>query len=304
MRDSSLRYSLALLRVPHFSNAAILQLLELFTPKEIFDESVNPSSDIFSDKVKDCFRRVDWNKVDSDLRWLDSPWNHFMSINDEDYPPLLRDIHNPPAFLFIKGRRDVLSSHQVAVVGSRASGKDGTKMAHDFAMTLSKEGLVITSGLSLGIDAGAHVGAIEGNGLTIAVAGTGLDRVYPGCHQELATKIYQNGAIISEYPLGTAADGRNFPARNRLISGLSLGVLVVEAESNCGSVGIAQSALEHNREVFAIPGSIHNPLAKGCNTLIRQGAKLVDSAEDVLEDLDRMYHIRDQPKSEFLQTCR
>lgn len=290
--NDSLRYALALLRVPHLNNAAILQLLNLFSPKEIFKESQNPHSEVFKGKVQECFLAVDWKMVDEDLRWLESPWNHFISIKDEDYPSLLRDIANPPAFLFIKGQRDLLSKHQLAIVGSRSSGKLGVQMAQDFASALVKEGLTITSGLSLGIDAAAHKGALEAGGSTIAVAGTSLDRVYPAKHKDLATSIYQQGAIISEYPLGMAADGKNFPARNRIISGLSLGVLVVEAEANCGSVGIAQSALDQNREVFAIPGSIHNPLAKGCNILIRQGAKLVDSAEDVMEDLDNMYQIR------------
>lgn len=283
--NDELKYTLALLRVPGLSNTIILKLLQNFSPKEIFLESQNPLSTIFQGKLLDAFQSVIWKQIDTDRRWLDHPKNHLITIMDNQYPDLLREIANPPALLFVKGDPSLLNKPQLAVVGSRSASKQGIQTAMDFSSSIAKENIVITSGLSLGIDAAAHKGAIIGEGKTIAVVGTSLDRVYPACHKDLAGQIIENGALVSEYPLGTPAIGDNFPARNRIISGLCLGVLVIEAAQESSSLGVAHSALEQNREVFAIPGSIHNPLAKGCNSLIRQGAKLVDKTDDIFEEL-------------------
>jgi len=179
----------------------------------------------------------------------------------------------------------LLNQPQIAIVGSRNPSPQGVQTAQQFATTLAQYGFVITSGLALGIDAAAHQGALAASGRTIAVAGTGLDRVYPARHKQLATDILQHGTIISEFPPGTAAKANHFPRRNRIISGLCLGLLVVEAAKQSGSLITARLALEQNREVFAIPGSIHNPLARGCNALIRQGAKLVETTDDIFEEL-------------------
>ena len=187
--------------------------------------------------------------------------------------------------LFVRGNSELLSLPQIAIVGSRNPSSLGEETAYDFAKTLSLHGFVITSGLALGIDSASHRGALGAKGYTVAVAGTGLDRVYPARHKDLAIEIVTSGAMISEFPPGTSAKADHFPRRNRIISGLCQGLLVVEAATQSGSLITARMALEQNREVFAIPGSIHNPLARGCNALIREGAKLVETTHDILEEL-------------------
>ena len=221
---------------------------------------------------------------ESDRAWLKQPQCHLLTWADPDYPPLLRELPDPPVALYVQGSRALLSQPQLAVVGSRNPTPGGRDNAAAFAQSLAGAGLTITSGLALGIDGAAHRGALAA-GTTIAVAGTGLDRVYPPRHRELAHQIVNAGALVSEFPLGTSPRPENFPVRNRLISGLSLGVLVVEAALNSGSLITARLAAEQGREVFAIPGSIHSPLARGCHALIRQGAKLVETAQDILEEL-------------------
>ncbi len=185
----------------------------------------------------------------------------------------------------MRGNPDILCCPQIAIVGSRNPSALGKETAFDFAKSLSQSGFVITSGLALGIDAASHQGTLSVNGFTIAVAGTGLDRVYPAIHEHLATEISNTGALVSELPLGTTAKANHFPRRNRIISGLCQGLLVVEAAKQSGSLITARMALEQNREVFAIPGSIHNPLARGCNALIREGAKLIENTQDILDEL-------------------
>ncbi len=184
----------------------------------------------------------------------------------------------------MRGNPELLSFPQIAIVGSRNPSTSGIETAMAFAKNLSQHGFVITSGLALGIDAASHQGALNAKGYTIAVAGTGLDRVYPARHIDLATEIVNTGAMVSEFPPGTLAKANHFPRRNRIISGLSQGLLVVEAAKESGSLITARMAMEQNREVFAIPGSIHNPLARGCNALIREGAKLVETTQDILEE--------------------
>ncbi|WP_430009111.1 DNA-processing protein DprA [Methylophaga lonarensis] len=229
---------------------------------------------------------ADWDSVEKDMDWLESDsQRHLITLNDPRYPSLLREISDPPPLIFAHGDISLLSKWQLAVVGSRNPSTSGRDLAYDFARYLSQGELVITSGLATGIDAAAHKGALAGGGKTIAVVGTGLDRVYPASHRQLAHDIADNGLIVSEFPLGTSPRPENFPRRNRIISGLALGTLVVEAALKSGSLITARMALEQGREVFAIPGSIHNPLARGCHQLIREGAKLVETANDIIEEL-------------------
>ena len=222
------------------------------------------------------------------LAWAGQAGNHVLTLADAHYPPSLLSISDPPPLLYAKGRIELLSRPAMAIVGSRNATVQGMQHAERFAQVLSSAGLTVISGLALGIDAAAHAGALTSTpeqGSTIAVTGTGLDLVYPAKHRALAHKIAEEGCLLSEYPLKTPAIASNFPRRNRIISGLSLGVLVVEAAAQSGSLITARSALEQGRDVFAIPGSIHSPLSKGCHLLIRQGAKLVESAQDIMEEL-------------------
>ena len=229
------------------------------------------------------------------LAWLqaDPGQRAIVTLGDPDYPAALLDTDDPPALLYAMGQIDQLRHLQarqaLAMVGSRNPTPQGKLNAHAFARNLSQAGLTIVSGLALGIDGASHEGALEGASsghiATIAVVGTGLDRVYPRSHLQLAHRIAQQGLILSEYPLGTQPRPENFPRRNRIISGLSQGTLVVEAALESGSLITARQALDQGREVFAIPGSIHSPQSKGCHALIRQGAKLVESAQDVFEEL-------------------
>jgi len=218
--------------------------------------------------------------------WLSLPDAHLLTPADAAYPPLLREIASPPPQLFVRGNVEALSLPQLAIVGSRSATPSGVETARSFAAHLASLGFCITSGLAEGIDAAAHQGALAGQGLTIAVCGTGLDIVYPRHHAQLAENIVASGgALVSEFAPGTTVQRANFPRRNRLISGLSVGTLVVEASLRSGALITARHAMEQGREVFAIPGSIHNPVARGCHRLIRDGAKLVETAEDIVEEL-------------------
>lgn len=219
------------------------------------------------------------------LDWLEHASHHLITFQAPDYPPLLREIARPPVILFVVGDPTQLVTPQLAIVGSRNPTPSGFQNAGSFARALSHSGLTITSGLALGIDGAAHEGALEANGHTVAVLGSGVDRVYPARHRQLATRIAETGVLISEFELGTPPKAEHFPRRNRIISGLSLGTLVVEATIRSGSLITARCAAEQGREVFAIPGSIHAPQARGCHSLIQQGAKLVETAQDVIEEL-------------------
>ena len=234
-------------------------------------------------------------QVDTALRWLDAAENHLVTLADADYPRDLLDAPDPPPLLYCKGRRELLGRPAIAIVGSRNATAQGLANAESFATALSGAGYCVVSGLALGIDAAAHRGALRQEpsfagdltraASTIAVIGTGADIVYPARNRDLAHKIAERGLIVSEFPLGTSALASNFPRRNRIISGMSKGVVVIEAALKSGSLITARLAGEQGREVFALPGSIHSPLAKGCHQLIKQGAKLVDSVEDILEEL-------------------
>jgi DNA processing protein len=227
------------------------------------------------------------NTLDAHQRWLDAHEDrHLITLGDPRYPPELVQTADPPLALFVHGRLDALAHpRRLAVVGSRNPTPQGTDNARAFAHTLARSGLSIVSGLALGVDGAAHDGALAAGGFTLAVVGTGLDRVYPSRHRALAHRIVAQGAMVSEYVLGTPPLAQNFPQRNRIISGLSAGTLVVEAALQSGSLITARMASEQGREVFAIPGSIHSTQSRGCHALIRQGAKLVESAQDVLEEL-------------------
>jgi DNA processing protein len=219
------------------------------------------------------------------LQWAAEPDNNIITLADAAYPQSLLQTADPPCLIYVKGRIELLNRPAIALVGSRNATAQGVANAERFAASLAEAGLSVISGLALGIDAAAHRGALGHSGSTVAVIGTGADRVYPASNAALARELAESGAILSEFALGTPAAAYNFPRRNRIISGLSRGVLVVEAALGSGSLITARMALEQGRDVFAVPGSIHSPLSKGCHQLIKQGAKLVESAQDVLEEL-------------------
>ncbi len=223
--------------------------------------------------------------ADADERWLDAPDRRVIGWDDVDYPALLRRIPSPPPALFVEGDANLLWNPQIAVVGSRNATAGGMDNARDFSRALIAAGLTITSGMAEGVDAAAHIAALEANAPTIAVVGTGTDVVYPRRHEKLAARIRENGAIVSEFLPGAEARPEHFPRRNRIIAGLALGTLVIEAAERSGALITARLAGEAGREVFAVPGSIHNPLARGCHRLIRQGAALVEDAGEVIAAL-------------------
>ncbi len=235
-----------------------------------------------------ALRRPDEHALAACRDWLSADHHHLVTLDDEDFPPLLKRIEDPPPALFVVGDRDCLLRPQVAIVGSRSATPGGIDHARTFSDRLARAGFVITSGLAAGVDATAHQGCLAAGGRTIAVIGTGPDQVYPARHKKLAHEIMNAGALVSMFPPGTGVRAGNFPARNRLISGMSLGTLVVEAGLRSGSLITARLAGEQGREVFAIPGSVQNPLARGCHQLIRQGARLVESADEIVEELAPM----------------
>ena len=223
--------------------------------------------------------------VDAALRWAEAPGRSIATLSDATYPQQLLEIPDPPALVYVVGDAGLPARRGLAIVGSRNATPQGVANAERFARAFSEAGLTIASGLALGIDAAAHRGALTGAGSTVAVLGCGVDVVYPQRNAELYDAVAARGALVSEFPLGSPPVAANFPRRNRLISGLARGVLVVEAALASGSLITARLAAEQGREVFAIPGSIHSPLSKGCHALIREGAKLVESAQDVLDEL-------------------
>ncbi len=287
MDTPEIAFWLALLRTPGIGPIHFARLLKTFgSPAAVFTAKHDDWAALGLTKPSlDYLCSPDWRRIEQDLVWLEQPHNHIIRFDDANYPPLLRHIKSPPPLLFIHGNPNCLSVQQLAVVGTRHPTPAGKETARSFASQLSASGIVITSGLALGVDAEAHYGALLSKGQTIAVMGTGPDQIYPARHRELAYAIVENGALVSELPPGVPALAENFPRRNRIISGLSLGTLVVEAAARSGSLITAQLAAEQGREVFAIPGSIHNVMAKGCHRLIRQGAKLVETTADILEEL-------------------
>lgn len=300
---------LILLHTPGIGPITLVRLLEKFhTPIGILSAAANGelrAHGIKKDSI-DFLSRPDLSLIEKDLAWMDAGNDrHIVSRDDVYYPALLNEIPDPPPLLFVRGNLKLLNSPQLAIVGSRNPTPVGLETSHAFARSLAETGLTITSGLALGIDATAHIGALAGGGATIAVTGTGPDRIYPAGHRRLAEQIIANGALVSEFPPGTPARPEHFPRRNRIISGLSLGTLVTEAALHSGSLITARLALDQGREVFAIPGSIHNPLARGCHNLLRNGAKLVEEIYDIIEELGQYVPVphRKEPAHGDLQTA-
>lgn len=289
-------YALVLHRLPHVGAATYQRLIKHFgSPESVLNQPIAQLETLLDEESLMAIREFQTHadastigqKVLLDLEWLDlQPDVHLVSISDPVYPELLSQIPKLPPLLFVRGDIHLLSLPQIAIVGSRNPSSGGSENAQRFAEFLAGNGFAITSGLALGVDAAAHQGALMAKGKTIAVMGTGLDLIYPSRHRSLAQDILEGGgALVSELPLGSGSKAANFPQRNRIISGLSCGVLVVEAAIQSGSLITAQAALQQNREVFAIPGSIHNPLARGCHQLIRQGATLVETGQDIVDQL-------------------
>jgi DNA processing protein len=295
------RYWLGLHHTPGLGAVAYKRLLEIFgTPVDIF-KAGRASLEQFGLRRQsiDFICSPDWRLIDRDLAWLSETGHHLITLDDTDYPALLKEIPDAPIVLYAHGQPELLNSIQFAVVGSRNPSVAGRSLAQEFSYRLAECGMSITSGLALGIDYCSHIGALNANGKTIAVLGNGLDSIYPARHKELAQRLTECGLIISEFPPGTKPIPGNFPRRNRIISGMCVGVLVVEAALQSGSLITARHALDQGREVFAIPGSIHNPLARGCHALIRQGAKLVETVDDILEELASLVQAADVTMQEI-----
>ena len=281
---------LALLRVPGLQPDQYHQLLNVFgSPEKVLAAGAGSLGKL--GLKANSVRAIQDSTTDviaPDLDWLQHDGHHVVTFHDARYPERLKTIPSAPPLLFVRGDPDFLQLPQLAMVGSRTPTASGSKTAHEFARHLSQAGITITSGLARGIDAASHQGALECLAGTLALVAHGLDIVYPAEHRKLAEAISRNGAVVSEHPIGTRPLKAYFPRRNRIISGLSLGTLVAEAALKSGSLITAKHALEQGREVFAIPGSIHNPLARGCHRLIRQGAKLVETADDILEEISAL----------------
>jgi DNA processing protein len=285
--DPGLASWLQLTLTPGLGAAAIRGMLQQFgLPQNVLARSSSELSRYASAETLKSLSSDDVGRaVGAALEWASIAGRFIVTLADETYPKALLEIPDPPALLYAVGRIDLLQRTSLAVVGSRNATVQGEQNAENFAKALSETGLTIVSGLAMGIDAAAHRGGLAGSGSTVAVLGTGVDVIYPRRNAELAAQIAERGLLVSEFPLGTAPAAYNFPRRNRLISGLSRGCLVVEAAAASGSLITARAAADQGREVFAIPGSIHSPLSKGCHGLIKSGAKLVESAEDVLAEL-------------------
>lgn len=278
---------LTALRAPRLGGARLIGLIERFGGVDAFVRASRADLEragLEADAI-DALRRPDAALLANDEAWLEPAGRELLTWNDPRYPALLRDIASPPAALWVEGDPDVLWQPQIAVIGSRNPTAGGRDNARDFAAALSRLGMTVTSGMASGIDSVAHRAALDAGGFTVAVTGTGLDVVYPESGRPLAEDIAARGALVSEFPPGTRARRAHFPSRNRIIAGLSLGVLVIEAGLRSGTLITARLAATQGREVFALPGSIHNPMAKGCHRLIRDGARLVETADEVMQEL-------------------
>lgn len=277
----------ALTSIEGLGNQGVCQLLRVFgAPDQVFFASYAQLTQYVSKTIAEkILAGPDDERLKPVVEWLQDAQNHLITLADSIYPACLLEIPDPPPVLYAKGQLGWLSTPGIAVVGSRHASPQGERNAEDFCHDLAFQGYTIISGLALGIDGAAHRGALKANGATIAVVGTGLDIVYPAKHRDLAHQIAERGLILSEFGLNTPSRAHNFPRRNRIISGLSLGCLVVEANIQSGSLITARLAAEQGREVFAIPGSIHSPVSKGCHQLIKQGAKLVDNIQDIVDEL-------------------
>jgi len=285
--DPDLLHWLRLTSIPGVGGESRRRLLGAFgLPQLIFSSSVSSLAAVVDMALAERLLAYDADKeIDAGLSWAAEAGNHIVTLADSEYPQALLDQEDPPLLLYAKGRLALFNQPAVSIVGSRNATRQGEANAEAFAEALSGAGIAVVSGLALGIDAAAHRGALKGSASTIAVIGTGPDRIYPARNQDLARTIAEYGLIVSEFPVGMPPLAANFPRRNRVIAGLGLGCLVVEAAERSGSLITARLAAEAGRDVFAIPGSIHSPLSRGCHALIRQGAKLVESAQDILEEL-------------------
>jgi len=289
VNKTNIHYWLALKLVPRLAIHKKLALVDTYGIAALFSlPELSPltSAHSLTPKQLTAFYHPNWSLIDEIIRNSANCNSEVITFDDPLYPSLLKQIYDPPLIIFIQGNKKLLNHSQLAIVGSRSASASGREVAFEFAQQLAEAGLVITSGLALGIDAVAHKGALTSNASTIAVVATGLDKVYPARHRALAQQIItQNGAIISEFLPGTLPKAGHFPKRNRIISGLSVGVLVVEAALKSGSLITARCAIEQNRDVFSIPSTINDPQAKGCHWLIKQGAKLVEDVADIIEEL-------------------
>ena len=290
-----IRQALYLLSVPNFGTASYWQLVEKCGSLEaVFQSEISriapyckkDTLDALTLSQKQGSHAPLWQHVDALCEWLTTQGIHVLDNAHPDYPLLLKSIIKPPPLIFVKGNINTLALPQIAIVGSRKITVSGEKTTLSFAKGLTQSGFTVTSGLALGVDASAHQGALNANGKTIAVMATGIDAIYPKKHQYLAEQIIDNdGALVTEFFPHSSPRAHHFPQRNRIISGLSCGLLVVEAALKSGSLISAKYAIEQNRDVFAVPGSIHSPVSKGCHMLIKNGAKLVETAEDIVEEL-------------------
>lgn len=285
--EEELRHILALWLMPSFNSRKFCKILRKESSiKDLFHRGLSDWLNMgFTTAHVAYLRHPNWKEVDKYLHWNERSDHHVLIYHNPYYPKLLREIADPPGILFVKGSLKILSEPQVAIVGSRNPSPVGKETAYELAYHLSTMGVVVTSGLALGVDTAAHHGAVRAQGATIAVLGSGIERIYPNKNRDLADKIRENGAILSEFALNAAPEAYHFPKRNRIISGLCLGTVIVEATLKSGSLITANSALEQNREVFAVPGSIKNPLSRGCHHLIKSGAVLIETAEDVVSHL-------------------
>lgn len=294
---------LALSTVPNVGPVRFISLVKHFgSPEAVLsapEKKLADFPDVGPTITSNIKNKVDWRLVEKQLELMEKNKVQLLTFKDEAYPENLKSIYDPPPFLFIKGEIKKEDKNAIAIVGCRAASQYGKQIAEKIGRELAKRGITITSGLAWGIDSIGHLAALKEDSRTIAVFGSGLDVIYPSENRKLAERIIQNGAIISEFPLGTKPERQNFPKRNRLISGLSLGVVIIEAGPKSGALLTAQHALDQNREVFAIPGNIGAKTSEGTNKLIKEGAKLVTKVEDILEEVKMITTVQQKEKSKI-----
>jgi DNA processing protein len=289
MTEHELRAWLILSFTPQLGGQSLTRLLTIDSPINLLSSSQERWQLMgLKPKQIDFLKAHSHAEVDECLEWIQAPNHHIVTLLDAHYPPLLKEVASPPTILFVKGDVRALCAPQIAMVGSRNASIEGLQTARSFAKDLAANGLVVTSGLALGVDGHAHDGALEGGGQTVAVLGSGLESIYPARHRKLSQRIIEQGALVSEFRPNAKPRPEHFPRRNRIISGLSVGVFVVEAAERSGSLITARYAAEQNRDVFALPGSIHNPHARGSNALLKSGACLVQSSDDILQEVQNL----------------
>ncbi|MBA4697199.1 MAG: DNA-protecting protein DprA [Legionella sp.] len=282
-------YFIALNKIPSIGPRTVMKLLQRWPSLEkMFQLSCEQLEKAgVPAKTAYLIKQFDWKTIETELAWQESaPNRYILTWEDARYPSLLKEIANPPIVLYAEGNIDAFLRPTLSIIGSRRPSMEGAEIAYRFALDLASNGLSIVSGLALGVDAKAHAGAVDAEGSTLAVLGSGIDCIYPRQHLALADRIREKGLILSEFPVKTSPKPRHFPYRNRIISGLSVAILVVEAAIKSGSLITARLALEHNRDVLAVPGSILNPQSQGCHYLVQEGAKLVTSSQEVLDELN------------------